>query len=121
MSYKLKLPNTWRLKDPIFHRNLLSRHQMAHSPQQLSMPRNPPPSLDDDGDEIYDVETIANSRKAGKAKEGVEYLVKWLDYGKEENTWEPGRHLNNPQVRELIDTFHKTHPSAFHPGRGAGQ
>jgi len=38
------------------------------------------------GDEVYDVEAIANSRRAGKAKGGVEYLVKWLDYGEEENT-----------------------------------
>ena len=50
------------------------------------MPHNPPPSLDDDGDEIYDIETIANSWKAGKTKGGVEYLVKWLDYSEEENT-----------------------------------
>jgi len=32
----------------------------------------------------------------GKAKGGVEYLVKWLDYGKEENAWEPGIDLDNP-------------------------
>ena len=62
------------------------------------MPCNSPPSLDDDRDKIYDVETIANSWKAGKAKGGVEYLVKWLDYGEEENTWESGRDFDNPQV-----------------------
>ena len=60
------------------------------------MPRNPAPSLDETGEEVYDVEAIANSRRASKAKGGVEYLVKWLDYGEEENTWEPGAHLNNP-------------------------
>jgi len=85
------------------------------------MPCNPPPSLNDDGEEIYDVEAIANSRRAGKAKGGVEYLVKWLDYGEEENTWEPGTNLDNPRVRKLIDTFHRTHPSAFRLGGGAGQ
>jgi len=51
----------------------------------------------------------------------VEYLVKWLDYGKEENTWELGIDLDNPQVRELINTFHRTHPNAFRPEGGAGQ
>jgi len=47
--------------------------------------------------------------------------VKWLDYGEEENTWELGIDLDNPQVCKLIDTFHRTHPNAFHPGGGAGQ
>jgi len=94
---------------------------MGHSPQQLSIPCNPPPSLDNDGEEVYDVEAIANSQKAGKAKGGVEYLVKWLDYSEEENTWEPGVDLDNPQVRELINTFHRTHLNAFHPGGGASQ
>jgi len=50
------------------------------------MPWNPAPSLDDAGEEVYDVEMVVNSQKAGRAKEGVEYLIKWLDYGKEENT-----------------------------------
>jgi len=73
------------------------------------------------GDEVYDVEAIANSRRAGKAKGGgVEYLVKWLDYGEEENTWEPGASLDNPQVRGLIDAFHMKCPNAYHPGGGAG-
>jgi len=120
-SYELKLPDTWRLKHPVFHRNLLSKHQTGHSPQQLSIPHNPPLLLDDDGERVYDVETIANSQRAGKAKGGVEYLVKWLDYGEKENTWEPGIDLDNPHVCELINTFHRTHLSAFRPGRGAGQ
>jgi len=61
-SYKLKLPDTWRLKHPVFHQNLLSKHCAGYSPQQLAMPRNPVPSLDEMGDEVYDVEAIANSQ-----------------------------------------------------------
>ena len=80
------------------------------------MPRNPPPSLDVSGDEVYDVEAIANSRRASKSKGGVEYLVKWLDYGEEENTWEPLSGLDNPCVLDLITAFHASHPNAFRPG-----
>ena len=57
-----------------------------------------------------------NSRKANKSKGGVEYLVKWLDYSEEENTWETGSNLDNAHVQDLIAVFH-----ASHPGRGVGQ
>jgi len=84
------------------------------------MPWNPAPSLDEMEEEEYDVETVVNSRRAGKEKGGVEYLIKWLDYGEEENTWEPGSTLDNPQVQNLINLFHAKHPNTFHPRRRAG-
>ena len=59
--YELKLLNMWHLKHLMFHRNLLSKHCGGHSPQQLAMPRNSVLSLDEMGDEVYDVEAIANS------------------------------------------------------------
>jgi len=120
-SYELKLPDTWHLKHLVFHRNLLSKHRVGHSPQQLAMPWNPAPSLDDTGEEVYDVEMVVNSWKAGRAKGGVEYLIKWLDYGEEENTWESRSTLDNPQVQDLINMFHMKHPNAFHPERGTGR
>ena len=60
-SYKLRLSNMWHLKHLVFHRNPLSRHWAEHSPQQLLMLCNPLPSLDDHGEEVYNVEAIANS------------------------------------------------------------
>jgi len=116
-SYELKLPHSWHLKHPVFHQNLLSLHRPGHSPQQLATPHNPPSSLNNSGNKVYDVETIANSRKAGKSKGRIEYLVKWLDYGEEENTWKPGLNLNNSYVQELIAAFHASHPNVFRPGR----
>jgi len=119
-SYELKLLDTWCLKHPVFHQNLLSKHHMGHSPQQLAKPRNPAPSLDESGEEVYNVETVINSWKAGRAKGGIEYLIKWLDYGEEKNTWEPGSTLDNSRVQDLIKLFHTKHPNTFHPG-GAGR
>jgi len=79
------------------------------------------PSLDlETGEEVYDVETIANSQRVTKAKGEVEYLVKWLDYSEEKNTWEPEASFDNPWVQDLIDAFHTKHPNAYHPGGGAG-
>jgi len=37
-------------------------------------------------------------------------LVKWKDYGNEENTWEPRRHLDH--ATELIQEFYHKYPTA---------
>ena len=60
-----------------------------------------------EGEFEYEVEQILDSRLyRGK----LQYLVKWLGYTEEHNTWEPPSNLNNAQ--EAIDLFHKKHPSA---------
>lgn len=42
-------------------------------------------------DSEYVVEAVLDSRPAGST---VEYLVKWVGYGTDENTWEPEAHLD---------------------------
>ena len=56
----------------------------------------------------YNVEEVLAARKRGR---GVQYLVKWEDYGHEENTWEPHRNLENAQ-EALVDFYHK-YPTAM--------
>ena len=59
------------------------------------------------GEFKYEVKQILDSRLyQGK----LQYLVKWLGYTEEHNTWKPPSNLNNAQ--EVIDLFHKAHPSA---------
>ena len=59
------------------------------------------------GEFEYKVKQILDSRLyQGK----LQYLVKWLGYMEEHNTWEPLSNLSNAQ--EVIKLFHKTHPSA---------
>jgi hypothetical protein len=48
-------------------------------------------------------EEVLAARKRGK---GIQYLVKWDDYGHEENTWEPRRNLENAQAA-ISDFYHK--------------
>ena len=45
-------------------------------------------------DEIYEVEAILSSRTKGKKGKRTEYLVKWLGWPDETNTWEPTSNLN---------------------------
>ena len=49
-------------------------------------------------DEVYEVEKILDNRDS-------QYLVKWVGYGPEANTWEPVENLLN--CKELLNTFHQ--------------
>jgi DNA-binding transcriptional regulator/RsmH inhibitor MraZ len=54
------------------------------------------------GDEYFNVEKILEWRR-GKA--GLEYLVKWVGYGKKYNSWEPAAHFE--QCLETLEQFHQ--------------
>ena len=65
----------------------------------------PPPPTIVEGKEEYNVEQILDSRKhRGK----LQYLVKWQDYGLEENTWEPKNNVTN--AKQLVTAFHRKYP-----------
>ena len=46
----------------------------------------------------------------GAGTDVTQYLIKWLGYTEEHNTWKPPSNLNNTQ--EVITLFHQKHPSA---------
>eukprot|EP00698_Gefionella_okellyi_P011980 TRINITY_DN3200_c0_g1_i1.p1 TRINITY_DN3200_c0_g1~~TRINITY_DN3200_c0_g1_i1.p1 ORF type:complete len:1376 (-),score=314.16 TRINITY_DN3200_c0_g1_i1:537-4664(-) len=53
---------------------------------------------------VFTVEAIMDRRRV---KGEVEYLIKWLDYPPEQNTWEPARNVLNT---ELVAAFEAAHP-----------
>lgn len=55
-------------------------------------------SADLKGD-LYYVEAIVEHRSTPR---GLEYLIKWLGYGYELNTWEPAAHLNCPHLIKVL-------------------
>ncbi|EXV01030.1 reverse transcriptase domain protein [Metarhizium robertsii] len=91
-NYELSLPKTMR-NHPIVHISLLEK-----------APNNAPAEKDievlDDGE--YEVEQILDVRTKNKTRQ---YLIKWKDYGHEENTWEPMKHLRKCQ--HLLRQFHQ--------------
>jgi len=56
-------------------------------------------------EELYLVEKVMGKRKSLKQLGGVEYYVKWLGWGSENNTWEPAKHLET--CPELVDQYEK--------------
>jgi len=109
-AYELDLPRELSRLHPVFHVSKLERYHdgsasFPHREQQL---HRPPPELDNDEQEIWEVEKIVDKRTRyigrGRNKQAsTQYMVKWKGYSDFENTWEPIDHLHNAQqaVREF--------------------
>lgn len=107
-AYRLALPSTMKIH-PVFHVSRLSRHREDVIPGRTTTP--PPPVETEEGEE-YEVDEVIDSRWTGRPKR-FEYLIKWKGYGPADNTWEP---LSNVEgSKEAIADFHSHHPTAAHP------
>jgi len=81
LTFKLKLPKSWRIHD-VFHAVLLMPYTETeiHGPNFL----RPPPDIDND-EERWEIEAIINHRRRGRKHT---FLVKWKGYDITEATWE---------------------------------
>jgi hypothetical protein len=103
VNYELELPQKMRIH-PVFHVSLLER-------ADPDTPINHAVELDPTTlEELYEVEAVLDHAGSGRQRR---YLVKWLGYPHEENTWEPTRNIR--QFQELIDQYHWDHPT--HPSQ----
>ena len=93
-AYKLLLPESMKIHD-VFHVGLLEPYHADGKCQP------PPVTLFLDGDVQYEIESVLAVREARHNKK--QFLVKWLGYGPEHNTWEPEANLTN--CSEVLQTF----------------
>ena len=82
LTYKLRLPPTWKIHD-VFHASLLSSYHSTE-PYGLSFSSPPPDVIDNE--EEYEVEAILSHK--GPTAHRL-YLTTWKGYPSSENTWEP--------------------------------
>ena len=89
VAYKLELPETMQVHD-VFHVSLLK----PYSDDPNVAP--PPAPIVVDGELEYTVERIMRHRdkRYGRTTKR-EFLVRWLDYGPEHDTWEPESNMSN--------------------------
>jgi transposase InsO family protein len=84
-SYELILPARWRIHD-VFHVSRLERYRRDGTVQP------PPPAEVLEGEDEYEVEKILDHRKARRLHE---FLVRWVGYSPEHDTWESEANLRN--------------------------
>ena len=100
MTYKLALPQSWKIH-PVFHAILLTPYHSTkeHGPNET----HPPPDLIEDEEE-HEVEAILNHRvHRGR----TQYFVAWKGWEPSENSWEPEGHLRN--ASRILNDYKKKH------------
>ena len=105
-TYKLELPRNWKIHD-FFHMSLL-KQDTTRKGREFSVPEF---ELGNNNKE-YKVKVIRDSAIYAKEADGylprLYYLIAWMGYLKEKNTWEPFSAIMH--LRKMVSTFHKNHP-----------
>ena len=103
VAYRLKLPANLRIH-PTFH---VSRLRLYKDPLSFDPNRKVPPHPEPDiidGEPEWEVEQILDKRLRGpRNRRRTEYLVKWVGYSDEHNSWEPESNLEHSQ--DIIRDF----------------
>ncbi len=97
VAVRLKLPPTYRGFIPF---SCFQIKTCFHAPINPQTPVPPPPRLVD-GEPVYSVKRILDSRRRGR---GFQYLVDWEGYGPEERSWVPARDILD---HSLIDDYNR--------------
>lgn len=106
-AYRLKLPRTWKNIHPVFNEILLLPVIPSRFPGQPALTNNPPHIA---GSSLTPEEILDSRFHRG----GYQYLIKWKDRPRSENTWEKRRDLQTI-CPELLVEYRKKHPEAPQP------
>ena len=93
------MPTTLKIHD-VFHVSLLKSYKTSGKVQP------PPPPILEDDELSFDVERVlAHEVRGSRTRPQKFYLIKWLGYGLEHNSWEPENNLNSEVLKEYWDTL----------------
>jgi transposase InsO family protein len=92
VNYKLILPDTMKIRNPVFH---ISQLEKAQIDEETGRPILDEIIVEDQEDE-YEIETVTAVRQNPDTN-SIEYLVKWKGYSDLENSWEPVEHFNSQE------------------------
>ena len=101
LTYRLKLPKIWRIHN-VFHASLLQWYR-ENSIYGANYGR-PPVELNDEGQEVYSVETILKHRKRGW---GYQYYIKWEGYPITKASWELEGSFSNDS--DILNQYKQRH------------
>lgn len=96
-AYQLKLPDAMKVH-PVFHASLLH----AYKTDGAVIP--PPPIYFQENAPYFEVEEVLSHKEVRSGKRMVKrFLIKWVGYGPEHNTWEPECNLNAAALKSYWD------------------
>ncbi len=102
VAYRLQLPASMKIH-PVFHVSLLETFRESSISGRI---QPPPPVVEIDNHQEYEVEEILDSRlRRGR----LEYFVHWRGYDINERTWEPSSNLIN--APDKVREFHRRYPN----------
>ena len=103
LAYRLRLPSVMKIHDVVSIAHLESATDPAKDPYQRRRP--PMSAVVIDGEDEYEVEKLLQKRSIRRGRGwSTQYLVRWLGYGPEDDTWETESELRR-NASEMIDTF----------------
>ena len=100
VTFKVELPDHYTAIHPVFHASKLIPYTDAILPGQIVPPPNP---VKRKGHTEWFVDKILQHKVEGWNKRNY-YLVRWMGYGPDQDSWEPLENLQG--ARELVEEFH---------------
>ena len=101
VAYEVELPPTSRTHN-VFHVKLIKKYIPSNEKDKHVI--IPPPIRVDGEQHGYEIEEILDVRKKNN---GFQYLIKWVGYGTEDNSWETRTSIND---NELLRDWHSRRP-----------
>ncbi|SOV07457.1 uncharacterized protein UDID_18912 [Ustilago sp. UG-2017a] len=108
-AYRLQLPPSMKIHN-VFHVDRLEPYVANTIPNRV---QPPPPPVEIESDIEYEVEQILDSKVDHHYRDPLFYLVRWVGYGPDHNSWEPASNLTH--ASDLIAEFHTANPTRPSP------
>jgi hypothetical protein len=103
-SYRLALPKTWKIHD-VFHSVHLTPQKTTSQYGPVKVPETPDLI---NNEEEYEVDHIVRHKRNNRSQ--LLYLIRWKNYGPEEDSWEPASNLKHSQ--ETLKEYKRRHDLA---------
>ncbi|SOV04612.1 uncharacterized protein UDID_17153 [Ustilago sp. UG-2017a] len=108
-AYRLQLPPSMKIHN-VFHVDRLEPYVANTIPNRV---QPPPPPVEVESDLEYEVEQIIDSKVDHRYRDPLFYLVRWVGYGPDHNSWEPASNLTH--ASDLLADFHTANPTRPSP------
>ncbi|SOV04067.1 uncharacterized protein UDID_19529 [Ustilago sp. UG-2017a] len=108
-AYHLQLPPSMKIHN-VFHVDCLEPYVANTIPNRV---QPPPPPVEVESDMEYEVKQILDSKVDHRYRDPLFYLVRWVGYGPDHNSWEPTSNLTH--ASDLITEFHTANPTRPSP------